>query len=112
MRLGAEALSRTRWAELHVEGFVSPTLISEFVFRSPQVMDGGIQREVVDLLIARGDNAVIVSQKCQEDPAARPRDRVPSWARKQASGAVSQLKGALRRVGERQEIWCDHPRRG
>ncbi len=78
MPLGDGALSRTRWAELHVESFVSPTFISEFVFRSPQVMDGTIQREVVDLLIAQRHNAVLISQKCQEDPAARPRDKVPS----------------------------------
>jgi len=95
-----------------VEGFVSPTFVSEFVFRSPQIMDGGTQREVVDLLIARGEHALLVSQKCQEDPSARSRDKVPSWARKQAAGAVSQLKGALRRVGQGKEIWCDHPRRG
>jgi hypothetical protein len=37
---------------------------------------------------------------------------VPPWAQKQAAGAAAQLKGALRRVGQRIEIWCEHPRRG
>jgi hypothetical protein len=105
-------LSRTRWAEKHVEGFISPTLVSEFVFRSPQVMDGTLQREVADLLIVRGTQGLLVSQKCQGDPMARNGDKVVSWARKQAVKAASQLKGALRRIGDPGEIWCEHPRRG
>ena len=105
-------LSRTRWAEFHVESFVSPAFVSEFVFRSPQVFDGKLQREVADLLITRGEHALLVSQKCQEDPAAREPDKIAGWAQKQAAGAVAQLKGALRRVGDSNEIWCDHPRRG
>jgi hypothetical protein len=108
----AEALSRTRWAELHVENFVSPAFVSEFVFRSPQTIDGKLQREVADLLITRDEQAILVSQKCQEDPDSRKPDKVPAWAQKQAAGAVAQLRGALRRVDDASEIWCDHPRRG
>jgi hypothetical protein len=97
---------------LHVENFVSPAFVSEFVFRSPQVMEGKMQREVADLLITRGEQALLISQKCQEDPTARNAAKASAWAQKQAAAAAAQLKGALRRVGQPLEIWCDHPRRG
>lgn len=107
-----KALSRTRWAELHVEGFIAPAFISEFVFRSPKILDRGREREVADLLITRGDQALLISQKCQEKPDTRTPEKAKAWAQKQAVGAASQLGGALRRVGLEGEIWCDHPRRG
>jgi hypothetical protein len=105
-------LSRTQWAELHVESVVAPAFIAEFVFRSPQIIDRGCAHEVADLLITRADQALLVSQKCQEDPGARDADKTRAWARKQAVKAAAQLKGALRRVGIADEIWCQHPRRG
>jgi hypothetical protein len=95
-----------------VEGFIAPAFISEFVFRSPQVLDRGREREVADLLITRGDQALLISQKCQEEPNTRTPEKTTVWARKQAAAATSQLKGALRRVGREGEIWCNHPRRG
>ena len=107
-----KGLSRSRWAELHVENVVAPAFVAEFVFRSPQIIDRGRVREVADLLITRADQALLISQKCQEDPSARSSDKAKAWARKQAVSAAAQLKGALRRVGAVDEIWCDHPRRG
>lgn len=103
-------LKRTEWAERHVEEFLSLPLISEFVFRSPQTVDG-TQREVADLLVAHGDIGILVSQKCQEDPSSRDAAKTESWARKEAKRAVSQLRGALRTASGK-VIWCDHPRRG
>ena len=105
------AVTRTIWAEMHVESFIAPTFIAEFVFRSPQVVDG-TQKEVADFLVLRGEQALLVSQKCQEDPTSRAGEKLQRWARKRAEGAVAQLKGALRRVGDGREIWCEHPRRG
>jgi hypothetical protein len=110
MPQGERPLRRTEWAERHVEEFLSLPLISEFVFRSPQTVDR-TQREVADLLITHGDLAILVSQKCQEDPASRDVARTRSWACKEAKRAVSQLQGALRTaIGK--AVWCDHPRRG
>jgi hypothetical protein len=105
------SMSRTIWAEQHVESFISPSFVSEFVFRSLQVIDG-TQKEVADFLIHRADQALLVSQKCQDDPTSRTGEKLGRWARKRAEEAVSQLKGALKRVGVSNEIWCDHPRRG
>jgi hypothetical protein len=103
-------LKRTEWAERHVEEFLSLPLISEFVFRSPQTLDG-TQREVADLLVAHGDTGILISQKCQEDPDSRDAAKTESWARKEAKRAVSQLCGALR-TAMGKAVWCDHPRRG
>jgi hypothetical protein len=104
-------LSRTLWAEQHVERFIAPAFVAEFVFRSPQVIDG-TQKEVADLLIHRAEQTLLVSQKCQDDPTSRTGEKLERWARKKAHEAVSQLKGALKRAGIPKEIWCDHPRRG
>jgi hypothetical protein len=105
------SLQRTEWAERHVEDFLSLPLVREFVFRSPQSLDKVIQKEVVDFLVAHGNTAILVSQKCQEDPSSRIGARAASWARKAAKGAASQLCGALRRA-DGQPIWCEHSRRG
>jgi hypothetical protein len=85
--------------------------VREFVFRSPQTLDNGIQKEVVDLLVAHGDTAILVSQKCQEDPSARTGAKASSWARKAAKAAASQLCGALRTAKEKKVVWCEHSRR-
>jgi hypothetical protein len=100
---------RTQWAERHVEEFLGLPLVREFVLRSPQTIDG-TQKEVADHLILHGGGGILMSQKCQEDPASRDETRTGLWARKNAKGAARQLVGALR-AGPR-AIWCDHPRRG
>ncbi len=103
---------RSRWAELHVEDVISPSFVAEFVFRSPRVIDRGLEHEVADFLIARGGATLLVSQKCQEDPASRSSEKTCAWAAKSAAKGVAQLRGALRRVGTGQTVWCDHLRRG
>ena len=42
------SLSRTEWAERHVEDFLSLPLISEFVFRSPRTIKAGKAKLVRD----------------------------------------------------------------
>lgn len=104
-------LQRTEWAELHVEDLLSAPLLSEFVFRSPRTLDGATEHEVSDFLIQHKGQAILVSQKCQEDPLKRTADKVDLWARKNAKAAWSQLRRTLNRPRDR-AIWCDHIRRG
>lgn len=104
--------TRTRWAEQQTERFLARPFISEFVFRSPQKLDGfrGIQKEVADLLVVHKGTGLLVSQKAQEDPDTRDDRRNEFWVLKNTRGALSQLIGALRSPGT--PFWCDHPRRG
>lgn len=103
--------ARTTWAEQHVEDFLSIPLIREFVFRSPQAVWGGSQKEVADFLVVCNPISLLISQKCQEDPSSRDETKTEKWARKKAEEGATQLKGALRRGGSK-EIWCQHSRRG
>jgi len=84
---------RTEWAERHVEEFLSLPFIMEFVFRSPQTLDG-TQREVGDFLIAHGNFGILISQKCQEDPSSRD-------SRKKNRGFVRKRKEL--RKGEKEK---------
>ena len=104
--------TRTRWAEEQTEVLLSIPFISEFVFRSPQNLEGprNTQREVADLLIDHMGKGLLVSQKAQEDPVSRNDRRNELWVLKNAKGALDQLLGALR--SPTTPFWCDHPRRG
>lgn len=106
----AQFKSRTQWAERHVDEFLSLPLVSEFVYRSPQALDGN-QREVADFLVTYGLPGVLLSQKCQEDPTLRSGDKLDSWAHKAAKKGVAQLAGALR-TGPGRPMRCQHRRRG
>ena len=66
--------SRTQWAEKQAEEVLAAPFISEFVFRSPQMLDG-TQKEVADLLIVHTDKGLVVSQKAQEDPLSRDQQK-------------------------------------
>jgi hypothetical protein len=102
--------TRTRWAEESVSNLLALPLVAEFVFLSPQTIDG-TQREVADFLVSYGEPGVLISQKCQENPDARSAQKAEAWVRKNAIAAVRQLRGALR-TGRGTPIWCDHKRRG
>ena len=108
--MAAHLQSRTLWAERQVEEFLSLPLVSEFVFRSPQTVDGS-QREVADFLVTCDAPGILISQKCQEDPTVRTARKLQAWACKRAKKAASQLIGALRTGGSR-PMWCEHRRRG
>jgi hypothetical protein len=101
---------RTQWAEQQRQQLLSIPLISEFVFRSPQRLDGTLQKELADLLVVHKNRAVLVSQKAQEDPDSRDERKNELWVLKNAKAAVSQLVGALRFPTT--SFWCDHSRRG
>lgn len=101
--------SRTQWAERQAEELLSLPFISEFVLRSPQMIDG-TQKEVADFLILYKGNGLLVSQKAQEDPLSRDERKNELWVLKAAKNGLSQLLGALR--PSTKAIWCEHPRRG
>jgi hypothetical protein len=101
--------SRTQWAEQQAEEVLAAPFISEFVFRSPQMVDG-TQKEVADLLLLHKGTGILVSQKAQEDPLSRDERKNELWVLKAAKNGLSQLIGALR--PSTKAIWCDHPRRG
>jgi len=93
-----------------VQRILSVPFIAEFVFHSPQI-DDRTTREIVDILIAHGDTALMISQKCQEDPSLRSSEKTHLWAYKHASKAASQLRGAIRH-STANTFWADHWRRG
>jgi hypothetical protein len=70
--------SRTQWAERQVEALLSVPFISEFVFRSPQMIDAS-QKEVADLLILHKGKGLLISQKAQEDPEGRSDGKNELW---------------------------------
>jgi hypothetical protein len=100
---------RTQWAERHVEELLALPFISEFVLRSPQMLDG-TQKEVADFLVLYKGSGLLVSQKAQEDPLSRDDRKNELWCIKAAKKGLGQLTGALR--PSTKAIWCDHPRRG
>jgi hypothetical protein len=102
---------RTEWAERFVERFAGIPLTAKCVYFSPQFLDKGVQKEVCDFLIVLRGEAILVSMKSQEDPAAREGDKLSRWSVKNARGALSQAKGAIRNMG-RNQFWCQHRRRG
>jgi hypothetical protein len=87
--------SRIRWAERQAEELLSVPFIAEFVLRGPQMIDG-TQKEVADLLILYKDGNLLTSQKAQEDPLSRNKQKNELWVLKAAKNGVSQLCGALR----------------
>lgn len=102
---------RTKWAERFAAEFVSKPLIAEWVFLSPQFIDGRSQKEVCDLIFQLRNAGIVIQQKCQEDPTIRSGARLESWVIKQARAGISQLNGALNTIRSR-DFWCDHSRRG
>lgn len=103
-----KTLSRTDWAEQHVEMLMSIPFVSEFVFRSPRLHKN--QREVADFLISQGEINIVFSQKCQDDPTSRTPDKNMYWVLKEAKHAVSQLQGGIKKLTT-SAFYCDHPRR-
>jgi hypothetical protein len=84
---------RTDWAERHVEELLSLPFVTEFVFRSPQTIDRTLKREVADFLILQKGTGILISQKCQEDPARRTVEQTNRWARKKAKELSTSCAG-------------------
>jgi hypothetical protein len=101
---------RTLWAEPKVEQLLSVPFISEFIFRSPQIIDP-TQKESVDFAFVHKQRSILVSQKAQEEPEKRTVEKNRLWVLKNAKNALSQLRGAIHSPKDK-TIWCDHPRRG
>src|SRR5438132_2495310 len=96
---------RTQMAERFVESFAGVPLTSECVYRSPQYLDKGTQKEVCDFFIVLRDQAILISMKSQEDPSQRAGEKLERWITKNAKSALAQAKGALRTIG-RSKFWC------
>ncbi|MFB3922614.1 MAG: hypothetical protein ACE145_12890 [Terriglobia bacterium] len=104
-------MARTDWAERFAAAFASTPLADECVFLNPKHLDGGVQKEVCDLLFVLRKDALVVQMKCQEDPVSRSGGKLERWVRKQAEAALSQLQGAIRKIAD-SDFWCEHPRKG
>lgn len=102
---------RTEWAERHVEEFLSLPFISEFVFRNVQTTERGKKEQVADFIIDHRGTAILLEQKCQEDPNVRTAHKLELWARKRAKEGWSQMRRAFTRRRDF-PVWCDHPRLG
>ena len=90
----APTMSRTDWAEGEVEDILSLPLISEFVFRSPKHNDPN-EKEVIDHLIVHKDEAILISQKAQDDPTKRSVQRNELWVLKNTQDALKPILGAI-----------------
>lgn len=110
MRAGL-SMQRTDWAERHVEDFLSLPLVREFVYRSPMAMIGNVEKEVGDILCQLDNLAFLISQKCQQEPGTRSKEKEIFWVKKEARGGAKQLTGALR-TGHTRPMWCLHSRLG
>lgn len=102
---------RSQIAERFVESFAGVPLTAECVYRSPQYLDKGIQKEVCDFLIILRGEAILVSMKSQEDPDSRSGDKLERWILKNAERGLSQARGGLR-TARRSQFWSQHSRRG
>lgn len=101
---------RTTWAEEQAEKLCSFPLTAETVFLRVKYHKGG-EKEVCDLLLALQGACVVLSLKHQEDPRHRKGKALTEWCVKAAIGAVRQLDGAVKTIGNR-PFWCEHARRG
>ncbi|SRR6266436_453932 len=113
MRRSKKGMSeqRTQIAERFVESFAGVPLTAECVFRSPQYLDKGTQKEVCDFILVLRDQAILISMKSQEDPSQRASEKLERWIIKNAKSALAQAKGAMRTIS-RSDFWCQHSRRG
>ena len=104
-------MQRTLWAEKFFDNFSSIPLTAECIFRSPQYIKSGKQKEVCDFLLMLRDNAILVSMKSQENPLLRMGYKLQQWIIKNAMSALKQAKGALKTIAH-ESFWCQHWRRG
>jgi hypothetical protein len=102
---------RTDLAEDFIARFASVPLVAESVFLRPKYLGGRAEREVADLLVVHGGQAVIISLKHQAEPGGRSPAKAERWARQHAGEAARQAKGAIATLRKRR-FWCEHARRG
>lgn len=105
---------RTDWVERFVAALAATPLTHECVFLNPHYLDDpkrGVEKEVCDLLFVLDRDAVIVSLKCQQDPASRDEMKEVGWAKKKTIEGVRQLQGAVRTLATK-DVWCRHARLG
>jgi hypothetical protein len=96
-----------------VQRFVEHSFSADFVFRSPQHLKGGLQKETTDVFVLFDDVAMPIQVKAQAYNAdGSPREDDPNWTKRNLEKAVSQLKGAVRTIKAGQIVRLENNRRG
>jgi len=101
--------AKTQWIERLVGRLVSHPLMHENVFFSARYLDGKCEKEVTDVIVTHGNEAVVISVKANDK--ARTADSHARWLAKHGNKSLQQLRGAFRTMQER-EFWCQHPTLG
>ncbi|HSP17249.1 MAG TPA: hypothetical protein VLV78_21075 [Thermoanaerobaculia bacterium] len=96
-----------------VQRFVEHAFSPDFVFRSPQHLKGGKNKETTDVFALFDDVALAIQVKAQAlnadgTQAAEDRD----WTKRNLDKAVSQVKGAIRTIKAGQIVRLENDRRG
>src|SRR5436305_1319652 len=96
-----------------VQRAVEHAFSADFVFRSPQRLDRGVEQEATDVLVLFHDIAIPIEVKSQAANAdGTPRTDDPRWTRKRLTKAVSQLTDAVRTIKAGELIRLKNDRRG
>ncbi|MHB0972258.1 MAG: hypothetical protein ACYC7A_18055 [Thermoanaerobaculia bacterium] len=100
-------------SEDDVQRFVEHAFSPDFVFRSPQHLKGGKQKEATDVFVLFDDVALAIEVKAQALNAdGSPAADDPDWTKRKLKKAVSQVKGSLRTTKAGQFIKLENDRRG
>lgn len=96
-----------------VQHFVERAFSVDFVFRSPQRLDRGLEHETTDVFALFDDIALPIEVKSQAyNSDGSPRVEEWRWTRKNLTKAISQLKGAVRTIKAGQIVRLENERRG
>ncbi len=96
-----------------VQRFVEHAFSADFVFRSPQHLKGGKQKETTDVFALFDDVALAIQVKAQALNAdGTPPAADPDWTKRNLEKAVSQVKGAIRTIKAGQIVRLENERRG
>lgn len=96
-----------------VQRFVEYSFSADFVFRSPQHLKGGLQKETTDVFVLFDDVAMPIQVKSQAYNAdGSPRVEDPGWTKRNLEKAVAQLKGSIRTIKAGQIVRLENDRRG
>lgn len=101
------------WTEDEVTTFVAAAFSPDFVFRSPQHLDGKLMRETSDVLVIWDDVAIAIECKSRAlHPDGTPQADDVEWTRTRLRKALSQLGGAVKTVKSGRIVRLQNERRG
>jgi hypothetical protein len=103
MQRDTHPITRTQWAERHVEDFLALPLVREFVLRSPQTIDG-VQKEVADHLVLHGGAGILIFLHAPRSTADGALFRLsPLAKRRKAQTRQDYIPRTLKRAFQSQE---------